>query len=144
MSVVGGAALCMRFDLTVPFARFMSTHGLSKLKRFHIGKVPRPNQSSVIRCGDGTLLLRLKVAIASFISATLTLLARARTCLLMLRPSTFWFFCRSWASQCSFFVGPNIAKPWPYRFPRQGQPPSIARGTFGGILFFARALPLTR
>lgn len=37
----GGEPLSLRYDLTVPFARFMATHNLNKLKRFHIGKVYR-------------------------------------------------------------------------------------------------------
>ncbi len=30
----GGEMLSLRYDLTVPFARFMATHSLNKLKRF--------------------------------------------------------------------------------------------------------------
>ena len=37
----GGEMLSLRYDLTVPFARFMATHNLNKLKRFQIGKVYR-------------------------------------------------------------------------------------------------------
>ena len=37
----GGELLSLRYDLTVPFARFMGTHNLTELKRFHIGKVYR-------------------------------------------------------------------------------------------------------
>ena len=37
----GGELLSLRYDLTVPFARYMATHNLSSLKRFHIGKVYR-------------------------------------------------------------------------------------------------------
>lgn len=40
----GGELLSLRYDLTVPFARFMATHGLLKLKRFQIGKVYRRDQ----------------------------------------------------------------------------------------------------
>ena len=36
--------LSLRYDLTVPFARFMATHNLTKLKRFQIGKVYRRDQ----------------------------------------------------------------------------------------------------
>ncbi|CDW85294.1 histidine-trna ligase [Stylonychia lemnae] len=45
----GGELLSMRYDLTVPFARFMATHNIQKIKRFQIGKVYRrdqPNQTS--------------------------------------------------------------------------------------------------
>jgi len=37
----GGELLSLRYDLTVPFARYMATHNLTSLKRFHIGKVYR-------------------------------------------------------------------------------------------------------
>ena len=37
----GGELLSLRYDLTVPFVRYMATHNLSSLKRFHIGKVYR-------------------------------------------------------------------------------------------------------
>ena len=40
----GGEMLSLRYDLTVPFARFMATHNLTKLKRFQIGKVYRRDQ----------------------------------------------------------------------------------------------------
>lgn len=43
----GGELLSLRYDLTVPFARFMAQHGLSKIKRFHIGKVYRRDQPSI-------------------------------------------------------------------------------------------------
>ena len=37
----GGELLSLRYDLTVPFARYMANHNLTSLKRFHIGKVYR-------------------------------------------------------------------------------------------------------
>ena len=37
----GGELLSLRYDLTVPFARYMATHNLTSLKRYHIGKVYR-------------------------------------------------------------------------------------------------------
>ena len=37
----GGELLSLRYDLTVPFARFMAVHNLSSIKRYHIGKVYR-------------------------------------------------------------------------------------------------------
>ena len=40
----GGELLSLRYDLTVPFARFMATHNISKLKRFQLGKVYRRDQ----------------------------------------------------------------------------------------------------
>lgn len=40
----GGELLCLRYDLTVPFARFVATNNYDKIKRFHIGKVYRRDQ----------------------------------------------------------------------------------------------------
>jgi histidyl-tRNA synthetase len=40
----GGELLSLRYDLTVPFARFMGLNNLNKMKRFHIGKVYRRDQ----------------------------------------------------------------------------------------------------
>ena len=37
----GGELLSLRYDLTVPFARYMAVHHLNSLKRYHIGKVDR-------------------------------------------------------------------------------------------------------
>ena len=37
----GGELLSLRYDLTVPFARYMAVHHLNSLKRYHIGKVYR-------------------------------------------------------------------------------------------------------
>ena len=37
----GGELLSLRYDLTVPFARYMASLNLTSLKRFHIGKVYR-------------------------------------------------------------------------------------------------------
>ena len=37
----GGELLALRYDLTVPFARYLALHGISTLKRFHIAKVYR-------------------------------------------------------------------------------------------------------
>ena len=37
----GGELLSLRYDLTVPFARFMAVHNISSIKRYHIGKVYR-------------------------------------------------------------------------------------------------------
>ena len=46
----GGELLSLRYDLTVPFARYMASHNLTSLKRYHIGKVYRrdnPQMSKV-------------------------------------------------------------------------------------------------
>lgn len=37
----GGELLSLRYDLTVPFARYVALRGLSSIKRFHIAKVYR-------------------------------------------------------------------------------------------------------
>jgi histidyl-tRNA synthetase len=43
----GGELLSLRYDLTVPFARYLATHNLKRFKRFHIGKVYRRDQPDV-------------------------------------------------------------------------------------------------
>ena len=43
----GGEMLSLRYDLTVPFARFMATYGIKKIKRYHIGKVYRRDNPSI-------------------------------------------------------------------------------------------------
>lgn len=37
----GGAELSLRYDLTVPFARFLSTNSIGNIKRYHIARVYR-------------------------------------------------------------------------------------------------------
>jgi histidyl-tRNA synthetase len=37
----GGELLSLRYDLTVPFARYMASHNFPSIKRYHIGKVYR-------------------------------------------------------------------------------------------------------
>lgn len=37
----GGELLCLRYDLTVPFARYLAMNGLDNMKRFHISRVYR-------------------------------------------------------------------------------------------------------
>lgn len=44
----GGEKCSLRYDLTVPFARFMANNtNISKIKRFHIGKVYRRDQPTM-------------------------------------------------------------------------------------------------
>lgn len=43
----GGTPLCLRYDLTVPLARYIAQHGLSSLKRYHTGKVYRRDNPSI-------------------------------------------------------------------------------------------------
>lgn len=45
----GGELLSLRYDLTVPFARYMGLNNYSKMKRFHIGKVYRRDQPNINR-----------------------------------------------------------------------------------------------
>ncbi|EDO05716.1 putative histidyl-tRNA synthetase [Babesia bovis T2Bo] len=45
----GGEQLCLRYDLTVPFARFLGTNKIEKMKRFHIGKVYRRDEPQIQR-----------------------------------------------------------------------------------------------
>ena len=40
----GGALLSLRYDLTVPFARYLATNGVETMKRFHIARVYRRDQ----------------------------------------------------------------------------------------------------
>lgn len=37
----GGELLSLRYDLTVPFARFIALHGVTHIKRYHIARVYR-------------------------------------------------------------------------------------------------------
>jgi histidyl-tRNA synthetase len=44
----GGEKCSLRYDLTVPFARFMANNtNIQKIKRFHIGKVYRRDQPTI-------------------------------------------------------------------------------------------------
>lgn len=45
----GGQLLSLRYDLTVPFARYLATNNVKKIKRFHIGKVYRRDQPDLSR-----------------------------------------------------------------------------------------------
>jgi len=38
----GGELLSLRYDLTVPFARFLAMNSVGNIKRYHIAKVPSP------------------------------------------------------------------------------------------------------
>lgn len=42
----GGELLSLRYDLTIPFARFLAINRIQKMKRFQIGKVYRRDQPS--------------------------------------------------------------------------------------------------
>lgn len=45
----GGELLALRYDLTVPFARYLSLNSVGNIKRFHIGKVYRRDQPVISR-----------------------------------------------------------------------------------------------
>jgi histidyl-tRNA synthetase len=45
----GGELLSLRYDLTVPFARYMGLNNIQKIKRFHIAKVYRRDQPNMKR-----------------------------------------------------------------------------------------------
>ncbi|KAA8494724.1 Histidine--tRNA ligase, cytoplasmic [Porphyridium purpureum] len=45
----GGELLSLRYDLTVPFARYLALNKISQLKRYHISRVYRRDQPSVQR-----------------------------------------------------------------------------------------------
>ena len=45
----GGERLALRYDLTVPFARFLAVNAVGNIKRFHIGKVYRRDQPALSR-----------------------------------------------------------------------------------------------
>jgi histidyl-tRNA synthetase len=41
--------LSLRYDLTVPFARYVAVNGIGNIKRYHIGKVYRRDQPQMNR-----------------------------------------------------------------------------------------------
>mmetsp|Transcript_11100 Transcript_11100/g.24501 ORF Transcript_11100/g.24501 Transcript_11100/m.24501 type:complete len:640 (+) Transcript_11100:1165-3084(+) len=45
----GGELLALRYDLTVPLARFLALNSVGNIKRFHIGKVYRRDQPALAR-----------------------------------------------------------------------------------------------
>ncbi|CAH8498641.1 unnamed protein product [Schistosoma turkestanicum] len=45
----GGEALSLRYDLTVPFARYVAMHKIKSIKRYQIGKVYRRDQPAMTR-----------------------------------------------------------------------------------------------
>ncbi|XP_026190093.1 uncharacterized protein LOC34622279 [Cyclospora cayetanensis] len=45
----GGEQLCLRYDLTVPFARYMAANALTKMRRYHVGKVYRRDEPQMNR-----------------------------------------------------------------------------------------------
>ncbi|KAK9866947.1 hypothetical protein WJX84_002501 [Apatococcus fuscideae] len=45
----GGEILSLRYDLTVPFARYVALHGISQIKRYHMAKVYRRDNPQMNR-----------------------------------------------------------------------------------------------
>lgn len=45
----GGELLALRYDLTVPFARFLALHSVGNIKRYHIAKVYRRDNPALAR-----------------------------------------------------------------------------------------------
>ncbi|GJQ71251.1 hypothetical protein Trydic_g18530, partial [Trypoxylus dichotomus] len=45
----GGEILCLRYDLTVPFARYLAMNKITNIKRYHIAKVYRRDNPSISR-----------------------------------------------------------------------------------------------
>lgn len=45
----GGEILSLRYDLTVPLARYLAMNKVSSIKRYHIGKVYRRDNPSIAR-----------------------------------------------------------------------------------------------
>merc|ERR1712186_147455 len=45
----GGEILSLRYDLTVPFARYCGMNGIDQIKRYHIAKVYRRDQPAIQR-----------------------------------------------------------------------------------------------
>ena len=45
----GGEILSLRYDLTVPFARYVALHGAGNIKRYHIARVYRRDQPQMAR-----------------------------------------------------------------------------------------------
>jgi len=43
----GGELLSLRYDLTVPFARYLAEHGVEKMRRFHIARVYRRDTAKI-------------------------------------------------------------------------------------------------
>ncbi len=45
----GGELLSLRYDLTVPFARYLAEHGVDRMRRFHIARVYRRDHAHVTK-----------------------------------------------------------------------------------------------
>lgn len=45
----GGEILSLRYDLTVPFARYLAMNKISNIKRYHIAKVYRRDNPSIMK-----------------------------------------------------------------------------------------------
>ena len=47
----GGELLSLRYDLTVPFARYVALHGVGNIKRYHIAKVGAGTRTALAPAG---------------------------------------------------------------------------------------------
>lgn len=45
----GGEILSLRYDLTVPFARYLAMNKITNIKRYHIAKVYRRDNPSILK-----------------------------------------------------------------------------------------------
>lgn len=45
----GGEQLCLRYDLTVPFARYIASNGIKQIKRYHIARVYRRDNPAMTK-----------------------------------------------------------------------------------------------
>ena len=45
----GGEHCALRYDLTVPFARYLATHSIDNIKRYHIARVYRRDNPAMSR-----------------------------------------------------------------------------------------------
>ena len=49
LSPQGGEILSLRYDLTVPFARYLAMHSVGNIKRYHIARVYRRDNPQMSR-----------------------------------------------------------------------------------------------
>lgn len=55
----GGELLALRYDLTVPFARYLAVNAVGNIKRFHIAKVRTSGATAWKTCARISLIARL-------------------------------------------------------------------------------------
>lgn len=110
----GGELLSLRYDLTVPFARFVALHGVGNIKRYHIAKV----------CAAGALCVRLCVLVFAVV-VVVWVEHTAVSSLILLIPSA-----TAQCSSCSLcFLRPPASSICTAQVYRRDQP-QMARGRF--------------